>query len=474
MSNKFAKDLSCVVIGNVFVLISSILTGLVVPKIMGVTNYGYYQIYTLYLTYVALLHFGFVDGVLLRHAGEKFDELDKLLFRSNTRSFALLELFLSSVFIIFSFIIFKGIYRFIGISLGIETFTTNMTSYYQYISQSTMRFKEWSSRKIIQSSLKIIVTCVLASLYFTGNISYISAELYLLCILIIDIALLIWYMWTYSDITFGTCYKFDSTRIFVYFKAGITLTLAYEIANLVFSLDRQFVSILFNADEYGIYAFAYRLLSMVTTVINAVSVVLFPNLKRKSKVAGERIMYSMSDNIAMIAISVFAAHIGYYPLMIFIKKLLPEYINSLMYLRIIFPSIAITCCISVIIFNYYKVLNKNHIYCFISLIILGLSAFLNVIAYYIWRIPEAISGASIVTLFIWYLALQYIFIKEYKIKWKRNFIYILLITGLFYFSNFAFNSGLCAALFYSVLYISITIVFYKKLLKNNLGKLYRE
>ena len=134
--------MSRVVIGNVFVLISSILTGLVVPKIMGVTNYGYYQIYTLYLTYVALLHFGFVDGVLLRHAGEKFDELDKLLFRSNTRSFALLELFLSSVFIIFSFIIFKGIYRFIGISLGIETFTTNMTSYYQYISQSTMRFKE--------------------------------------------------------------------------------------------------------------------------------------------------------------------------------------------------------------------------------------------------------------------------------------------------------------------------------------------
>ena len=44
---KFLKDILVVEAGNLFVLLSSVMVGLVVPKLMGVVNYGYYQIFTL-------------------------------------------------------------------------------------------------------------------------------------------------------------------------------------------------------------------------------------------------------------------------------------------------------------------------------------------------------------------------------------------------------------------------------------------
>ena len=43
--------------GNAALLIAKALTWLVVPRILGVVEYGYYKTFTLYLVYVMLLHF---------------------------------------------------------------------------------------------------------------------------------------------------------------------------------------------------------------------------------------------------------------------------------------------------------------------------------------------------------------------------------------------------------------------------------
>ena len=84
-SNKMASDFFKVVLSNATVLASSIITALIIPKLMGASNYGYYKVYTLYMSYTALFHFGFVDGVLLKHAGQEYDTLDKKAFRLNTK-----------------------------------------------------------------------------------------------------------------------------------------------------------------------------------------------------------------------------------------------------------------------------------------------------------------------------------------------------------------------------------------------------
>ena len=85
--STFTKDLFMVAFSNFVILISSIITGFVVPKILGVVGYGYYKIFTLYLSYSALMHLGYVDGVLLTFAGKEYNELSQEKFRMYTKFF---------------------------------------------------------------------------------------------------------------------------------------------------------------------------------------------------------------------------------------------------------------------------------------------------------------------------------------------------------------------------------------------------
>lgn len=466
--NKTVKDFGMVLVSNILVLFSSILTGLVIPKLLGVANYGYYKIFTLYLGYTALLHFGFVDGILLFHAGEDYSKINVLKFRRDTRFFGKTQIIVSIIIIIVSAIVFEGIYKFMFIMIGVDTIATNMTSYYQYVSQCTMRFKELSIRKVYQAALRILMTVTFFLFHWVGVIGNLSAYIYIFCLVAIDILLLIWYVVTYREITFGTAEKLRNNfnEIIGYYKRGIVLTIAFQVANLIFNLDRQFVSILYNTETYALYSFAYSLISMATTVIGAVSLVLFPNLKRRSRAT---ISDDFSKGMAAIAILVFAAHIGYYPLCGFIKWFLPDYVQSLVYLKIIFPGLAISSCISVIIFTYYKLLDKNIIYFIISCFVLLISALLNWMAYVLFETPEAISWASVVTLLIWYIMSELYFIKDYHVKWKKNFIYILLVSVGFYGTAFLVENNIIGIVLYTIIFAAITILFYKQLIVESLG-----
>lgn len=64
VKKKAFYDLIKVIISNIVALLSGILVGFVVPKIMGFDDYGYFKTYALYAGYTGLLHFGISDGGL--------------------------------------------------------------------------------------------------------------------------------------------------------------------------------------------------------------------------------------------------------------------------------------------------------------------------------------------------------------------------------------------------------------------------
>lgn len=454
---SFLRDVLVVEAGNLFVLLSSVMVGLVVPKLMGIVNYGYYQIFTLYMTYTALLHAGFIDGVLLVHGGEYYDAIDKKRFRLSTKFFAAFQAVVSILVIAAACLFMKGIYRYIFIMVGADTMVTNITKYYQYVSQATMRFREWSLRKVLQAGFKIAIVLFFILQHRLGRIDELSCVSFTAAIVVVDTLLLIWYVYTYREISFGEALPLRGNwqGLSVYFKCGITMTIAYEISTLIFSLDRQFVSVLYDTGTYGIYSFAYRLVYMVTTVVSAVSTVLFPTLKRKSK---EQVIGAFDTGMALISIVVFAAMAGYYPLCLFIRYFLGEYTQSLAYFRILFPGIALHSCISAIIFNYYKVLDKNILYFGICCFVLGFAAASNYGLHLIIKTPAAFSAASILTLFVWYLASEGYLVRKYHVKWVRNLVYICVMTALFYAATAAFPGSIWGMLVYIAGYAAGTAV----------------
>ncbi len=174
-TSKFTRDFLMVLASNTLVLLSSIFTGLVIPKLMGVTDYGYYKLFMLYLGYTAPFHFGYVDGVLLIHGGKEYQSLDKARSRLETVFFIRLQAALSALFLLAAVIMLNGHYRFLFVVLSIDAGIVNVTAYYQSLSQATMRFKELSIRKVIQSAAKIMIVLAALVLHSCGLLQGLNA-----------------------------------------------------------------------------------------------------------------------------------------------------------------------------------------------------------------------------------------------------------------------------------------------------------
>lgn len=470
-NNRLVRDLSSVLFSNGIVLIASILTGLVIPKFLSVADYGLYKIFNLYIGYTALLHFGFVDGILLHYAGSDYESLDQQKFRMYSHFFILFQVTVGLVFVLLAQILFKGSGKLIVSLIGIDTVVVNVTTYYQYISQSTLRFNELSIRKISQAIMRIVIICTLLFGSQLGFISHVGFSLFISLWISIDFSLVLWYIVTYRNITFGIRERlidgFNDVRAL--FKDGITLTVAFQVSNLILTLDSQFVSMFFSTTTYAIYAFAYTLLSMANTVINAVSLVLFPNLRRMNR---SKVLKEYTSSVALITLAIFSMHVGYFLLSWFIKWYLPEYADSLIYLRLIFPGLAITSCISAVIFTYYKLLDMTGIYFNISVIILAVAGLLNYFAYRLFMSPISITVSSLVVLFVWYIVTQVVLKRHFKLTIWKNTSYLLVMSTLFYVTTEL--SDILGAILFSIGFLSVTALWYRNLVTDMLHRVIRK
>lgn len=456
---KFERDLVMVILSNIIVLLSSILTGFIIPKLLGITEYGYYKIFSLYLGYVGLLHFGFVDGILLCFAGKEYSELDKKKFRRYTVFFFEFQLSIAVIIIVFGLFFLPVTYKYMFFLLGIDVICVNLTTYYQFISQSTMRFKELSTIKTLLAIGKIIL--VLLLLYIKHIYNYIvDANIYITGLVVIDAVLLLWYIITYKEITFGekNTLRQCLNEIKGFFINGIILTLSYQTAQIIFLLDRQFVSAFFDTDSYSVYSFAYSLIAMVTTVVSAISLVIFPRLRQMDI---NKIMSTYKLGISAICVVAFFSMLAYQPLCLFIKWFLPDYYGSIEYLRIIFPGLSLSSCISIIMFTFYKALEAHVVYFRNSCFVLAVGVITNTIAFLVFRSPSAISFASIVTMSIWFLINDYYFISKYKINEKNNYIYIVANSIVFYLISGLQMELWVSWILYLVGFIILTLLFEK-------------
>lgn len=456
--NKMISEILKVSVSNILKLLSGVLVGVLLPKIMGVTDYGYYKTFTLYIHYTGLFHFGLSDGIYLLYGGNSYKELNVYKFRLFTMLFITIELVITIILFSLSYFVLSDDSKFIFCCVALFLLANNITSYFQMISQITERFDELARRNIIQSIL--ISLCVLILFVFSnkGN-QEISYRIYIIIYLSVIFFLAIWYGFTYKTILIGPRHTFDVdiSEIKQLFRLGAPLLVSNLCSTLLLSLDRQFVSVLFDTDTYAIYAFAYNLLALVTTAVSAISTVIYPKMKRTSSNV-LFINYNLFNSI--IQILVFSMLILYYPLCFFVKLFLPKYLDSLAVFRIIFPGLAISSSITIVMHNYYKVLGISTQFFINSLIALAVSILTNFIAYFSFKTTESISIASIITMLLWYWITEKKIVRMGNISTNKNAAYLIVMIAFFYISTSAY-SFVIGAIMYSIFLFCTTCLFFK-------------
>lgn len=457
-NTRLTKNVLMVAISNIFTILAGVLTGFVIPKIMGVTDHGYYKIFTLYISYVGLFHFGFIDGIYLLYAGKNYANIDKEKFRMFTKFLFTFQAILLVLITGTSLFFVQYYYGFIFVFIGLSLFINNVTSYYQFVSQITYRFKELAIRNILKSLLTIVSILILFLLYKFTNIGNIGYQLYIYIYTFINLVLLLWYIYTYRDITFGKSFNIkENKQIFIsIFKFGIPLLLSNLIGTLILTVDRQFVSLLFDTDTYSIYAFAYSMLNLVTTAIAAISTVMYPSLKTMPEAELEK-NYSKLNGIIIVIVAI--CLLSYFPLCLIVEWFLPDYSSSLLIFQVIFPSLIFNTAITVVISNYYKSLNLINLYFIKSLIALVLAVIANIIAYLCFKTTTAISVASVIVSIIWYFMMEITLIRRWKISFKCNFSFAILVLATFYLTTYFISNIYISGVVYLIGLVILILIF---------------
>lgn len=137
-------------LANMISLLGGIAGGFLLPKLFSLEDYGFFKIFSLYLTYTGILHMGFPDGFLLKNSGVSYVNLEKANMRTISHFFIVFQLIVSFIIIVGSFFA-EGEYGYIFFSLGLCTFSINIITFFQFVSQASMRFNEFSRVKIATS-----------------------------------------------------------------------------------------------------------------------------------------------------------------------------------------------------------------------------------------------------------------------------------------------------------------------------------
>ena len=453
---KILKDIFKVALSNITTILSGVVVGFLVPKILSVEGYGLYKTFTLYASYLGLFTLGMVDGIVLKYGAKNYNELDRSQFRAYFKWCMLLQGFFTLSAVVASVII-GGDYGFILMLLGLNLLATNFLGYFQQISQITQRFNEYSIRKVLLSVFSIVFVIVLFLLYKNGYA--ISFRLYGGGVVSFNFILLMWYFFTYRDICFGKGLPLLGSfrRVLGLMAEGLPLMFANLSSILVLSLDRQFVNVLFTTTEYAIYAFAYSMMSLVAVATSAISMVLYPFLKRMD--VGQ-FKDAYNKFLILITVFVFGMASCFYPLRIIVEWILPKYIDSLQIFKIIIPGVAISSAIHVIMHNYYKTLGQNKKYFNINLIVLLISVVTNLLAYELFGTMESISIASVITILIWYILADRILKNKCKSNIIKNLSYILTMIFVFYRIAPLQNAYLGFVAYLTVFFI-ISMIFYR-------------
>lgn len=156
---SFLTDVFAFSGGTLFTMLIGIVQGLIIPKYLSMTDYGYWKLFFLYAGYVGFLHLGFVNGAYIRWAGKEANETEGEIGIASR--FLLLEQFvvIVSVFIIFNALLHSFDLRFIGSMVLLFAFLSNFAGFFGFIMRAMKRFKILTLLNVGNRLIFFLVVC---------------------------------------------------------------------------------------------------------------------------------------------------------------------------------------------------------------------------------------------------------------------------------------------------------------------------
>lgn len=456
------KNFSYSLTANLFSLVVSVTGVLILPKYLDINEYGKWQLYVFYLTYVVYLHCGWIDGIYLRFPGNNFYKI----YHSNVNY----QLLLGSIayWLLFLYLwVIKHIFYEDNIKFTIfllayiSGFFAIVATFSNVVFQIGNKIQTYAKIILCEKLMycSFLICFIILGLRSFENIFFAN----LLAILVnffISLFLLKVLLLTKKNKNISTIKEF-----FFNINTGINILFSNLIAVVILGMIRFITSMIWNIEDFAKLSLLLSLLNFVLVAVNAINVVLYPIITQYSgNILKMRNFYEIVDKASTIIF--FFICILFIPVKLQLENFLPQYADILQYFYFLIP-ISFVELKSGVIYTVFlkgireevKILRANFSVFIVALLVIPLVFYFN------FKIEKIL-----IILFLLLLS-KCLLLKIYldrllEIRVHRIFFEIILIIS-FSFLIFEFENYQIVILF-SILFISYCVFLKNTLLYKNM------
>jgi len=450
------KNIMLSIMVQIISLAVGFVLGLIVPMFIDEYQYSYWQMYALYVSYVGVLHFGLVDGIMLRYSQYNYDQLDKARVGSQFKMMLAITTALAVIGNLVSLQFCEGNFKYVMCLASIGIITKNIFTFASYVLQMTNRINNYAT--VIISQKIVYGITVLALLAFGAN----KFWMYCLADLLGDV------------IAFSISILYNRTLYFgksigikealpeygINIKSGGMLMLANLSAMFLLGSAKMIVQWRWDELTFGKISFSFSLSSLFLTFVSAISVVLFPSLRRMKEDELPQLYRKIRSSISPLLIVMM---IGYFPGCWLLEMLLPKYAVSLEYLGVLLPMIIYTSKVNLLTNNYLKAYRKEKTMLAVNIISITVAVTMFVVSAYVLNSLTAILISIILAIVFNSVLSEIVVMRIIKIRFVTDFIVEGIMTVAFIVITQSFRLWIACGAYAIVL--AVYLVYARKHIK---------
>ena len=249
-----------------------------VPKFLSVDDYGLWQLFLFYFSYLGFLDFGWEDGIYLRYAGKRFEELDQKTFAGQFYGVTVLQILLAVAVTIGSQVFVDDSVKRIALDCAawLAPFV-NFTNLCNFVMQITNRIKDYAKFLLTERIVFFLGVVFFLLILHRNEFRYMYyAKLFsMISLTLIGI---------YLCRNLLRPHFYPIGKIFREVKENLTVGSKLMLANiagmLIIGIVRYGISMGWDVATFGRVSLTLGISNFLMVFITSVSVVFFPIIKR--------------------------------------------------------------------------------------------------------------------------------------------------------------------------------------------------
>ena len=362
----------------------SVTMSLLVPKVLGVATYGYWQLFVFYAGYSGFFHLGLNDGVYLVEGGKTRNEIDKKLINSQFRVALALQLVVGlAISLIGVFVADSSQRGFVMVAFALYTVMLNLSAYFGYVFQAMNETKLFSFMTVLER-LAFLVPLLVMVMLKVG-----SFEPFVIAYLLARACSLIYSFWKARDfLSEGGLSVSESIKAAVAsIKVGFSLMAANIASMLILGVARAVVDAAWGIEVFGRVSFSLSMVNFFITFVVQASMVLFPALRQGT--AAERKSFYRGVRDMMEVVFPFI-YLLYFPMVWALSLWLPQYADSMGYFALLLPVCVFDTKMDICCSTYFKVLRKERTLLKVNVATVVASTILSMMGAFLLESVEAV------------------------------------------------------------------------------------